>query len=388
MYNRSLTLTLSTLESCFLWGPRQVGKSHFLREKYPGARSYDLLSASVFRRFKINPGLLREECEARALSGGTQVQPIIIDEVQKVPELLDEVHWLIENKNLRFILCGSSARKLRHGQANLLGGRAVRYEMFPLTTREIPDFSLEKALNSGLLPKLYGSSHANRLKQAYVDDYLKEEVVAESLVRNLDYFHRFVEVIGVMNGEIVKYEKIASDVGASGKTIKEYFQILVDTLLGFYLPAFTTRRTKRRETLAPKFFLFDVGIAGYLAKWGRLESGSLAFGRAFELFLMQEVRAHRSYSEQFYAIHYWRLSDEYEVDLVLNNGEVIIEFKSVTLVNERHLRGIRALKKIHLAKYYIVVSRDPAPRQTADGVNIWPWQYFLDQLWSNAILRH
>lgn len=385
MYKRNLDLSLSAAETCFLWGPRQTGKSTLLKELFPDARRYDLLLSDEYRRLVANPALVREECLAAGIDAASQLSPIIIDEVQKIPDLLDEVHWLIENRGLRFILCGSSARKLKRGHGNLLGGRGVRYELYPLVYPEIPDFSLDKALNGGLLPRHYQSAAPRRLIQAYVGDYLREEIAAEALTRNMPAFSRFLEVAALTNGELVNYNNIASECGVSPPTVKEYFQILEDTLVGRYLPAFRAR-AKRRPIGAPKFFFFDTGIVAHLTRRGKVEEGSELFGRAFEHFLYLEIIAHASYSEAFYPVSYWRTASGFEVDLVLGDCEVAVEIKSASMARSRHLKGIRAFKEEFAARRYIVVSMDQAPRRTEDDIEILPWRDFLEHLWQNEII--
>ena len=385
MYKRILNLDLSSGETCFLWGPRQTGKSTLLKSLFPDARRYDLLLSDEYRRLVTNPALIREECAAVGLDAGTQTSPIIIDEVQKIPPLLDEVHWLIENRGLRFILCGSSARKLKRGHGNLLGGRAVRCELHPLVYPEIPEFSLPRALNAGLLPRHYQSSSPRRLIQSYVGDYLKEEIAAEALTRNVPAFSRFLEVAAMSNGELINYNNIASECGVSSPTVKEYFQILEDTLVGRFLPSFR-KRAKRRLINAPKFYFFDVGIVAHLTRRGKVEAGSELFGKAFEHFIYMEILAHSSYTGAFYPIAYWRTASGFEVDLILDDREVAIEIKTTSMVNNRHLKGIRAFREEHPARRYIVVSMDPTPRQTTDNIEILPWKVFLERLWQNAII--
>ena len=375
-----LTLPLSDSETCFLWGPRQTGKSTLLKTLYPDARRYDLLLSNEFHRLLLNPGLIREDCLAENNRSLEKKMPVIIDEVQKIPALLDEVHWLIENAGIRFILCGSSARKVKRGQANLLGGRAVRYELHPLVYPEITDFSLAKALNVGLLPRHYQSAHPQRLIQSYVGDYLKEEIAAEALTRNVPAFSRFLEIAALTNGELINYQNIASECGVSAPTVKEYFQILDDTLIGKKLPAFR-KRAKRRLIRAPKFYFFDIGIVSYLAHRGKVEQGSELFGRALEHFIYMQIMAYSGYSELNYPISYWRTASGIEVDFVLGDHEIAIEVKSASLVGNRHLKGIRAFREEYSAKKYIVVSMDPRPRKTADGIDILPWQVFLDRMW-------
>jgi predicted AAA+ superfamily ATPase len=355
-----------------------------LKNLFPRAQRYDLLLSDQYRRFIADPSILRQECEAGGLTEANQAYPIIIDEVQKIPGLLDEVHWLIENRGLRFILCGSSPRKLKRSQANLLGGRAVRYELFPLVYPEVPDFSLDRALNHGLLPRHYLGKHPQKFIQAYVADYLKEEIAAEALTRNIPAFNRFLEIAAMSNGEMVNYNNIAGDCGVSAPTVKEYFRILEDTLMGRFIPAFR-KKVKRRLIGAPRFVFFDIGIVGQLARRGEIIEGSELFGRAFEHFITLEVLAHSSYSDLNYTVSYWRTASQLEVDLILENGTAI-EIKSTERVTGNHLKGLRAFGDEHRAEC-ILVSRDPRPRKTHDGISILPWQDFLERLWTGKIIN-
>lgn len=383
MYNRILNLDLTGEQTCFLWGPRQTGKSTLIRSLFPRAKRYDLLLADVYRRLIDRPELIREECLAAGLDGDSQVDPIVIDEVQRIPDLLNEVHWLAENRALRFLLCGSSARKLKRGGGNLLGGRAVRYQLHPFVAAEIPEFSLERALNAGLLPRHYLNVRPRRLIQAYVGDYLREEIAAEALTRNIPAFSRFLEVAALSNGELINFNTIASECGVSAPTAKGYFQILEDTLIGSFVPAFR-RRAKRRVVGAPRFYFFDIGVVAQLTGRGNVQAGSELFGRAFEHFIFMEVSAYASYSGTFFPVSFWRTTSGHEVDFIFE--DVALEVKSTSRIQDRHLKGIRAFKEEFKLAQYIVVSRAVAPRRTSDGILILPWRDFLDRLWSGAIV--
>jgi len=385
MYKRSQKLALSKEQTCFLWGPRQTGKSTLMKSLFPRARRYDLLLAAEYDRLLRNPGLVREACLADAGLGRDDRGPVLIDEIQKVPALLDEIHWCIENLGARFVLCGSSARKLRRGHANLLGGRAVRYELHPLCYPEVPDLDLGRALNAGLLPRHYASQYPQRLMQSYVGDYLKEEIVAEALTRRVPAFTRFLEVAALGNGEVLNYQNIASECGVSGPTVREYFQILEDTMLGHLVPAYR-KRAKRRVVAAPRFYFFDLAPVIHLTHREMVMPGSELFGRAFEHFIWMELMAHASYSELFYEVSYWRTSSQLEVDFVLGDGEAAIEVKSTDCVSERHLAGVRACREDYAPRRCLIVSRDPEPRRTQDGIDILPWRVFLDRLWDGKIV--
>jgi len=386
MYQRWVTIDLPEGSSCFLWGPRQTGKSTLLRERFPHSHRYDLLLSDEYRRLLHQPALLREECLALAKKGGGSGSPVILDEVQKVPDLLDEVHWLIENAHLQFILCGSSARKLRRGHGNLLGGRALRYELFPLAFPEIPDFSLDKALNDGLMPPHYGSRLARQRLESYVGDYLKEEIAAEALTRNVPAFSRFLEMAAIGNGEMVQFSNIARECGVSVPTVKSYYQILEDTLIGRFLPSYR-KRPKRRIIATPRFYFFDVGVVNFLAKRGRVVQGSELFGKAFEHFIFMEFCAHSRYSGLGYPLAYWRTTSQLEVDFVIGDHEVAVEVKSTENAQSHHLRGLLAFADEYKASRRILVSCDPRPRLTGHGIEIMPWRVFLADLWSGRIIR-
>jgi uncharacterized protein len=384
MYTRMLSFPKET--SCFLWGPRQTGKSTLLRERFPASKKYDLLLSDEFRRLTHQPSLLREECLAAYGRGELKSQPVIIDEVQKIPDLLDEVHWLMENKGIRFLLCGSSARKLKRGRGNLLGGRAVRLVLHPLVFPEIPDFSIQSAFNDGLLPPHYGHELARQKLEAYVGDYLKEEIVAEAATRNIPGFSRFLELAALSNGEIIQFTTIARDCGVSSPTVKAYYQILEDTLLGNWVPVYQ-KRPKRRIVHSPRFYFFDVGVVSFLTRRGQVEQGSELFGRAFEHFLFLELAAHSRYSGLSYPISYWRTASQLEVDFILGDHEVAIEVKGTPSARTHHWKGLLAFKEEYKTRRSILVTCDPQPRLAPGDIEIFPWKVFLEDLWAGKIIH-
>lgn len=371
-------------QSAFLWGPRKTGKSTYLKKTFPNSLRYDFLQTEVFLDFSKDPSLFRQQVLAQ--SELALRRPIILDEVQKVPALLDEVHWLIENKKLSFILCGSSARKLKRGQANLLGGRAWRYELFPLTSQELGDLQLLKALNHGLIPSHYLASEARRFLQAYVQDYLKEEIFAEGLTRNIPAFSRFLDAVGYSHGELINYANIARDCGVDAKTVKEYYQILVDTLLGFILEPFKKRQNRQVITKASKFYLFDVGVAGFLTHRHLEEEKGELFGKALEHFILMEILAYRSYRNLDFRINFWRTKSGLEVDFILGEGEVAIEVKGSARVDKRDLAPLVAFKETFKPRWSLVVSTEKTER-VYEGIRILPWKNFLHSLWSEKIIR-
>ena len=384
MLTRLLHLPPSGTETFFLWGPRQVGKSTLLRRRYPHARRLDLLKSDELRRYATRPELLRQEIEAE---GPDVAQQIVIDEVQKAPALLDEVHWLMENRGLHFALCGSSARKVRHGAANLLGGRALRYEMRGLTAGELEsDFDLDRMLNHGYLPRMYESSRPRRLLDSYVADYLREEIAAEGLVRNLPAFSDFLDAAALSDGEMVNFANIARECGVSNPTAKGYFVILEDTLLGKWLPAYRKRR-KRRVISTPKFYFADVGVVNRLARRGELSPGSELYGKAFENWVFHELSAFVSYMDVDAELSYWRLPSGIEVDFLLGDIDLAIEAKSSARITRTHLKGLRTLLDEHAnAQRRIVVCLEPRARRTDDGIDIIPATTFVNRLWSGEVV--
>jgi uncharacterized protein len=381
--NRILDISLPKGQSAFLWGPRKTGKSTYLKNKYPNSIVYDFLRTDLLFEMVKRPALLREQLAAK--SSEELSQPVILDEVQKIPNLLNEVHWLIENRGINFILCGSSARKMKRNQANLLGGRAWRYELFPLTSRELKEISLVNALNRGLVPSHYLFTQYQKSLQAYILDYMKEEVFAEGLTRNISAFSRFFEAMGYAHGELINYTNIARECGVDAKTVKEYYQILIDTLLGRFVLPFKRRQERQVIVKAPKFYLFDVGVAASIIKRHIPEERGEPFGRAFEHFIFMELTAYSSYSDLGYEIRFWRTKTGLEVDFILGDCFAAVEVKGKKQISSRDMRSLKNFCESYKPKRAIIVSNEPEHR-VVGGIHIMPWRLFLEQLWEGSVI--
>ena len=378
MYKRIFDIENQLDEAMFLFGGRQVGKSTLLKERFKAAIYYDLLKSDLRRRLRRNPELFRN-----ALMKEPEGTLVIVDEIQKTPDLLDEVHLLMFEKHLKFILSGSSARKLKKEGANTLGGRATKRTLFPLVWPEIPDFDIDRAVQNGMIPPHYAVKDATDRLEAYVDLYLREEIQEEALVQDIDDFARFMEVAAISDGEMINYENIASDCGVSAKTVKSYFRILYDTLIGYEIPAYT-KVIKRRVSQAPKFYYFDVGLANYLMGRNSLKRGTDDFGHAFEHYIVQEILAYRGYFRRRENISYWHTYTGLEVDLVIGDASVAIEIKSSEEVMNRHKTGLNAFKDEHPDCRAILVSLDPITRPSS-GMELIYVNDFLKMLWNGEI---
>jgi len=379
MINRILNLNNPHNDSTFVWGARQVGKTTLIKETYPSVVYYDLLQAKDFERLHRNPSLLGED-----LAILNDDDTVVIDEIQKIPQLLDEVHSLIFSKNIRFILSGSSPRKLKRQGANLLGGRALKEILYPLVSAEIPDFDIHKAIRYGTIPRHYLVDDPWKRLGAYIGVYLNEEIREEALARNLRAFSRFMEMAAFSNGEILVYKNIAQDCGIDFRTVRNYFDILVDSLVGYLVPSFTLTQ-KRRSIQTPKFYYFDVGIANYLRNRRNIQIGSVDFGHAFEHFIIQELIAFLGYNEKEEKLSYWRTSSGYEVDAIIGNGRVAIEVKSTEEIQSRHTKGLKAFQEEFPDCRLIAVSFDTRPR-LVNGVEVYPAMDFLKKLWNHEII--
>ncbi|RKY34732.1 MAG: ATP-binding protein [Candidatus Omnitrophota bacterium] len=360
-------------KSLFLFGPRQTGKSYLISNILSEFRVYNLLDNEVYLNLSREPKRLEQ-----------QIQPnekiIIIDEIQKLPFLLDEVHRIIEKYGIHFLLTGSSARKLRRGGVNLLGGRARSKALHPFLFTELKEkFNLLRALNIGLIPSIYFSDSPEEDLEGYAGCYLKEEIAAEGLTRNVPAFSRFLQVAAFCNGQMINYTNIANDAQVPVSTTQEYFQILRDTLIGFDIPAWK-KSQKRKPISTAKFYFFDVGVVRYLQNRSILKEKSPEFGDAFETYLAHELKAYVDYNS-LRTLYYWRSKSGYEVDFVIEDI-LAVEVKAKSNISASDLRGILALKEERKFANYVVVSMEKYPR-TVKGIQILPWKYFLAQLWGN-----
>lgn len=370
---RLFQIKLPPKQSAFLWGPRKVGKSYWIRRHLPEATLLDFLKTDVFSEYAVRPALLRERYQ-------NHKKLIVLDEVQKIPAVLDEVQWLIENRGQSFLLTGSSARKLRRGHANLLGGRAWRKTMVPLSCLEVDAFDLEKIMVSGLLPSHYLSSNPLEDLRAYVADYLKEEIAAEARTQQIPSFSEFLRVASITSSELINYINIARESGVSHKVVRTYFQILEDTYLGFRIPPWNKSRT-RRMILTEKFYFFDVGVSNYLAR-RQPRLGSAEFGKSFEHYILMELRAYQAYRNPELPITFWRTSTGQEVDFILGEKDLAIEIKSASRVHEGDIRSLLALLEDGPVKHCVVVCLEKEPRWIHKRIEVLPWRLFVDRLWS------
>jgi predicted AAA+ superfamily ATPase len=379
--NRNVDLcNILEKKSLFLFGPRQTGKSSFIKNQLMNndiAMFWTLLDGRLRLKVLADPSILRQEVEVRNLRDCI----IIIDEIQKCPELLDEVHFLIEERNIRFLLTGSSARKLRSSGVNLLGGRATQCHFHPFNFAEIgnhPNYNLSYIFEHGLLPSMFLSSNIEEDLSAYVDTYLTEEIAAEGFSRNIPNFARFLTVASVSNSQLINYTNIASDSQVPVQTVKQWFQVLEDTLLGYQVESFTNTK-KRKAITTSKFYFFDIGIARALRNIPAPKENTTEFGEYFEHLICMELKSWIDYKHPRSNLTYWRSTSNMEVDFCIDE-EIAIEVKSSSNVTEKHLKGLKALREEGIFNRYVVVCQEEHPRIT-DGIEILPWKYFFEELW-------
>ena len=393
-YNRYLKLEIEPGQSLFLWGARKTGKSTFLKSLFPYSIYIDLLKTDLFLRYSKQPSLIREEILALSK---TQIEhPIIIDEVQKVPSLLDEVHWLIENTQATFILCGSSSRRLKQGGSNLLGGRAIRYNFYPLVYPEYKkDFDLLKIFNQGLIPSHFTNKNPRKLLQSYIEDYLTNEIRAEGYVRNITAFSRFLDSTRFSCGEMLNYTNVAREVGIDSKTIKEYYQILVDTLVGYLIYPYTKKISRNIISHTPKFYYFDIGLATRLSKKNFIELIGADAGKALENYVLMELIAYIGLNDSDYNLFYWRTNTGLEVDFILSNSvskPIPIEVKISKNIHKTELKSIKSFMAEHELDIGYIVCLEPFSRRLTIGNNreilILPIKEFLNKLWLEEIISN
>ena len=366
-------------KSFFLFGPRGTGKSYLIRQELSATIPIiNLLRSEHYLRLMNRP----QDLES-IINSYEDHSIVVIDEVQRIPLLLNEVHRLIEENHIKFLLTGSSARKLKRGGANLLAGRAREAKLFPLTYHEIEMFDLKRYLLYGGLPSIYLSDEPQEDLYAYIDTYLKEEIIAEAVVLKLQAFTRFLEISAITSGTMLNYANLSNDVGISASTIREYYGILEDTFLGFSVPAYT-KTIKRKAISTAKFYYFDLGIKNVLAKIDGVPENTDIFGNLFEHFMALELRAYLSYRRIRKSLCYWQSKNGQEVDFVIGD-DIALEVKSSNNIQDKHLKGLKALAEENLCKKYILVSQDTINRNK-DNINILYWKDFLTRLWADEII--
>ena len=372
-------------KSVLLLGPRRTGKSAFLRNQLRADRSYDLLKSDVFRELSFRPSLIRERL-------GDKDRLVVIDEIQKLPQLMDEVHALIEDKGVRFVLTGSSARKLRRTHTSLMAGRARRLELHPLCFAEVPcQYELERVLQLGALPHVFlnrdnGEAWAELMD--YSGDYLREEILAEAIVRKIDAFSRFLPTAALSNGELLNFEAIANDAQVPARTIREYYSVLEDTLIGRQLAPKRFKGAKSWKAIATgKFYFFDCGVLNALTGRKHVPADSPEFGNLFETWVFNELMAYSHYCHprDELKVSFWRSPTGDEVDFLVND-EIAIEVKSSRNISEKHAKGLTTLDRLMKLKKQVIVCREKEPRRVG-SVQIIPWRQFAEALWSGELLR-
>ncbi len=383
-YQRILNLSPALAQrSVFLFGPRQTGKSSYVREQLrpQPTLSFNLLDGGLRLRLLADPTLMRQEILARNLRDCI----VFVDEIQKCPELLDEIHLLIEERGIRFLLSGSSARKLKRAGTNLLGGRARTKYLHPFVYPEVAGDNdlLERIMARGLLPPHYLSKAPDEDLRSYVDTYLSEEIAAEGQARNLPAFARFLQTAATLNAKMINYTNVANDAQVPRPTVRLWFQILIDTMLGYELPPYTTT-VKRKAIETAKFYFFDIGIVRTLRRLPPILPESADFGEFFEHYLFMELKAWIDYHKPGARLSYWRSTSGYEVDFVIDD-DVAVEVKTATIIHDRHLAGLRALREEGKIKRFILVCGETRPRKI-DGIEVLPWRLFLGRLWADDIV--
>jgi len=372
-------LKLLEKKSLILLGPRQTGKSSLVKLVFPQATYINLAKSQIYREYVARPELLGQRFTRSNV-------PIIIDEAQRIPELFNEVQVMLdENPQLRVILTGSSARKLRRNHVNLLPGRVWNVRLFPLVSQELGEPAIERRICSGSLPGILGQEDFKKELLNYVGNYLEEEIRQEAVTRNIANFARFLEVAALANGELISYRNISNDAGIKESTVRQYFEILSDTLIAHIVPPFS--HTKSRKAVAtPKFYFFDWGVVNALLNRFSIDEKSDLFGRALEHLIYQELTAYLSYHDIREPLTFWRTHSQFEVDFLVGTT-LAIEVKATTLAQKRDERGLVALAEDVLIKRKILVCQESHYRITENGVEIFPVKDFLHALWTNKLIN-
>ena len=370
-------------KSIFLFGPRQTGKSSYIKNQLSEPKlAWTLLDSELYRDLSMRPSILRNTLRAKGINDGV----VVIDEIQRLPELLNEVHMLIEETGIHFLLTGSSARKLKKKGVNLLGGRAGLFNFHPLVWPEIKNFdiSLERIFKSGLLPAPFSDDDYETFLSDYVGLYVKEEIETEREVRNLPPFWEFLRTVATTSGDIANYENVARDISISGVSVREWYNILVDTLIGFEVPPY--RKTKiRKPNAASKFYIFDVGVCRKLQKLTLIEEETAEFGKYFENYIAMEIRSWLDYnSSGNTGLTYWHARSGQEVDFIINE-RVAVEVKATKRVSIKDLKGLKALMEEGLMEKYILVCRENYPQLLDNGILVLPYEDFLSRLWNGEL---
>lgn len=364
-------------KSCFLFGPRQTGKTWLIKNRLSRYRYFNLLDTKTYIQLSYSPRILQELITQKD-------KIVIIDEIQRLPVLLNEVQLIIEEKNIHFLMTGSSSRKLKRKGTNLLGGRARIRNLHPLIFTELENhFELSRALNTGLLPSIYFSDEPDEDLESYIGTYLQEEIAAEALVRNIPAFSRFLTISALSNSQIINYTNIANDSQVPSSTIQEYFQILRDTLIGNDLPVWK-KSLKRKPVSTSKFYFFDIGITRYLQKRRGLSPGTAEYGEAFETYIHHELKSYLDYTKNG-DLYYWRSRNGQEVDFIINDTTAI-EVKSKSVITPKDFKGLRALKEEELIKHFLIVHTGQDERITEDGISILPYDIFIKHLWNGEYI--
>lgn len=368
--------------SLFLFGPRMSGKTSYIEHELEkeSILSISFLDGDTLDAFRRNPVILR------SMLKGKKEGFAIIDEVQLFPEVLLDVQHIITHSNIKFLLTGSSARKIKKSGSNLLGGRAGIVSMHPFVWEEIKDKdpSLDDIIETGMLPQIFNSKISQMQLRNYIAGYMEHEIAVEGQRRNLGAFSNFLSMAAAENTELMNFSNISRDIGMSSDTIKEWYQILVDTFLGFYLRPYR-KGTKRIPINTAKFYFFDVAIARTAARMPVPSNTMTEYGKLFESYIFQELKAYIDYKTEDDELYFWRTREGYEVDFIID-GKAAIEVKTTRNISNKDLKGLRAFKEENAVKEYIIICNELFERTTDDGIRIIPWKIFLDRLWDGYII--